>query len=71
MHDYQGRFAIRKGQWKLVDDELYNLETDLEEKNNVAPEYPEKVKELRALLKKQQDDGFTVKRYEMTGKQNL
>lgn len=60
MHDYNGKFAIRKGFWKLVDDELYNLETDVEEENNVAAENPEIVKELRALLKKQQDDGFTV-----------
>ncbi len=62
MHDYQGRFAIRKGYWKLVDEELYNLKTDMEEKNNVAAEYPEIVRELKALLKKQQDDGFTVKK---------
>jgi len=62
MHDYHGRFAIRKGHWKLVDDELYNLNTDLEEKNNVSADYPEIVTELKALLKKQQDDGFTVKR---------
>ena len=62
MYDYQGRFAIRKGYWKLVDDELYNLETDLEETNNVAAEFPDKVEELKALLKKQQDDGFTVMR---------
>ncbi|MBA7572802.1 hypothetical protein ES708_14588 [subsurface metagenome] len=62
MHDYQGRFAIRKGNWKLVDEELYNLETDLAEKNNVAAEYPDVVRELKALLKKQQDDGFTVRK---------
>ncbi len=62
MHDYQGRFAIRKGNWKLVDDELYNLEADLEEKNNVAADNPGIVDELKALLKKQQDDGYSVKR---------
>ena len=62
MHDYQGRFAIRKGKWKLVEEELYNLETDLVEKNNVADKYPEIVKELKDLLRIQQDAGFTVKR---------
>lgn len=61
MHDYQGRFAIRKGNWKLIDEELYNLETDQEENNNVADEHPEIVNELKALLKEQQDAGFTVK----------
>jgi len=61
MHDYQGRYAVRKGHKKLVDDELYNLKTDLQEKNNVASEHPKIVKELKALLEKQQDAGSTVK----------
>lgn len=30
--------------------QLYNLKTDAEEKNNVAEKYPEKVKEMQALL---------------------
>ena len=30
--------------------QLYNLTDDLGEKNNVASKYPEKVKELEALL---------------------
>ena len=62
MHDYQGRFAIRKGGWKLVDDELYNLKVDLEEKIEVSEEFPEKVEELKKLLEKQRENGFTVKR---------
>ncbi|WP_242134548.1 sulfatase [Aestuariivivens marinum] len=44
--------AMRKGKWKLheyFEDgeiELYNLETDIREHNNLFDEYPEKVKEL-------------------------
>jgi arylsulfatase A len=32
--------------------QLYNLKTDASEKNNVAEKYPEKVKEMQALLEK-------------------
>lgn len=48
--------AMRKGDWKLVYRmrtgalELYNLEDDLGEQNNVAAANPEKVKELAAEL---------------------
>ena len=48
--------AVRKGDWKLVYRmrtgtlELYNLEDDLGEQNNVAAAHPEKVKELAAEL---------------------
>ncbi len=54
MHDYQGRFAIRRGPWKLIDDELYNLDEDLSEKNNISEKFPEIVNELNALLKLKQ-----------------
>jgi arylsulfatase A-like enzyme len=49
--------VIRYGEWKLheyFEDnglELYNLRTDVGEKNNVASKNPEKVKELHAMLK--------------------
>ncbi|MFY0654012.1 MAG: sulfatase-like hydrolase/transferase [Cyclobacteriaceae bacterium] len=62
MNNYQGRFAIRKGKWKLVDEELYILGTDLVEENNVADKYPGIVKELKDLLRIQQAAGFTAKR---------
>ena len=39
--------------------QLYNLKEDLGEKNNVAVEHPEIVKELAALLKKIRNDGRT------------
>jgi len=48
--------AVRKGEWKLVyrmrtgQIELYNLSSDIGETNNVALQYPDKVKELSAEL---------------------
>ncbi|NQU51396.1 MAG: arylsulfatase [Bacteroidetes bacterium] len=71
-HSVNGKFAIRKGKWKLIfckgsggwsnptDDkaaklelpkyQLYNMETDISEKNNVYTDYPEIVEELSNLL---------------------
>jgi arylsulfatase A-like enzyme len=46
--------AVRKGEWKLLeqgsDAELYDLGKDLAEKNNLAKQYPERVKELQRML---------------------
>jgi arylsulfatase A len=50
--------GIRRGKWKLVrigrpgrqKSELYDLETDLGEKNNLADRHPDLVKELEDLL---------------------
>ncbi len=48
--------AIRKGNWKLIeylDDysiELYNLNADIGEENDVSKNHPDKVKELHELL---------------------
>jgi arylsulfatase A-like enzyme len=54
--------AVRKGDWKLVrqgspgvrnpDFELYNLEKDISEKENLAGQRPELVRELRADLER-------------------
>jgi arylsulfatase A-like enzyme len=46
------RWAVRSGNWKLVFDkeaklELYNLQNDLSETNNLAASNPEKTKELK------------------------
>ena len=47
--------GVRKGKWKLVKIkdkyELYNLDADLGEKNNLASSNKEKLEELKALLK--------------------
>ncbi len=46
--------AVRSGDWKLyiIDDQsmLYNLEEDIEEKNNVAGTHPELVETLKSKL---------------------
>lgn len=46
--------GIRRGKWKVVKRkknlELYNLETDLGERKNIAKDHPELVKELKGLL---------------------
>ena len=42
--------------------ELYNLKTDLSQKHNVAAEHPDKVAELKALLKKIREQGHSAPR---------
>ncbi len=59
-HESQGRRALQKGDWKLLQynvfvpekttTELYNLKEDLGEENNVASQHPEIVKELFELM---------------------
>lgn len=45
---YREQTAFRRGVWKLLNnEELYNLQSDISEKNNLAAEYPDKVKELQ------------------------
>ena len=49
--------AVRKGQWKLIEFfedgriELYNIDRDISEKNDLAEKMPEKAKELHVLLR--------------------
>lgn len=82
---FKDRYAIRKGDWVLIDSksgmhsqvpgwfneqfgysenmfegELYNLKEDISQKNNLYPEYPEKVAELKALLEKYKASGRSV-----------
>ncbi len=52
--EHEGNRAVRKGKWKLVskypnDWELYDLQADRTELNNLAQKYPQKVKQLKAL----------------------
>lgn len=42
------------------EEQLYNLQKDLGEQQNVAAENPEKVKELKVLLKKETDKGCVL-----------
>ncbi|MBV5312739.1 MAG: arylsulfatase [Prolixibacteraceae bacterium] len=59
-HEHGGRKALRKGDWKLVNYdvfdpakttvELYNIASDPDEQNNVAAQHPEVVKELSELM---------------------
>jgi arylsulfatase A-like enzyme len=48
--------AIRRGNWKLIERfedgrvQLYDLQSDLSEKNNLVDEHPEKVAEMRQQL---------------------
>jgi arylsulfatase A-like enzyme len=60
--------AVRQGKWKLIPSytppngkprpaELFDLEADLPEANNLAEKYPDKVKELLALLDEQRKSG--------------
>lgn len=57
-HELNGREALRAGNWKLIRQpivgetilELYDLSQDTHEDANLAKQYPEKVKELEALM---------------------
>lgn len=51
--DYHGKLSIRKGPWKLVGEELYNLDTDFKESQDMAQDHPEIVESLKDLLQQQ------------------
>ncbi|NNE93230.1 MAG: arylsulfatase [Verrucomicrobiales bacterium] len=66
-----GYLSGRNAAWEKkrdypVDDklpvELYNLKTDIGQKNNLAAKNPEKVAELKDLLKKIREQGFSAPR---------
>ena len=61
---YNGQQAVRIGRWKGVRKnifdgnlaiELYDLETDLEEKLNVSSQYPEIVKKMESIMKQEHE----------------
>lgn len=57
-HEQNGREALRCGNWKLIRQpivgetslELYDLSKDIHENHNLANQFPQRVKELEALL---------------------
>ncbi|MBK1833444.1 arylsulfatase [Roseibacillus ishigakijimensis] len=55
-HGFDGQFAIRLGDWKLLlphgkkREELYHLAQDPEEKHNLAPGHPERVLAMKQKL---------------------
>jgi len=87
---FANTYAIRHGDWVLVDTEsgygskvnpvwekrhaypaddsqpaeLYNIRDDIAQKKNLAAAHPEKVEELRSLLKKIQQQGHSAPRLE-------
>ena len=58
--DFSGNLAIRKGPWKLIGGQLFNLEEDPVESHDLAEEHPERVSELEDLRQKQVGDGRTA-----------
>jgi arylsulfatase A len=88
-----GRYAIRHGDWLLVDSkdgyvsrrdaawetrhgyspdddgpvELYDLKTDLPQRQNIAAAHPEKVAELQTLLKRIREQGHSAPRLQTAG----
>ena len=61
-HHEQPMSALRKGDWKIVENlisgefELYNLKYDVIEMTDLRFSHPEKLEEMKMLLKKWQDD---------------
>ena len=51
--DYGGRLSIRKGNWKLVGKELFDISSDLAEKKDLSGDFPQIVEELKLLLEEQ------------------
>lgn len=63
---YGGQQAVRAGKWKAIrqglmrlrrpeqiETELYDLQTDVGEQTNVAPQHPEIVRELEAVMRRE------------------
>ena len=59
---YNGQQAVRLGKWKGIrkdifdgnmDVELYDLDNDIQEQNNLATQYPEVVEKIEAIMKQE------------------
>ena len=60
LHEYNGQQAVRMGNWKAIrknifggnmEIELYNLETDIQEQNNLAADHPELVSQMERIMR--------------------
>jgi arylsulfatase A-like enzyme len=60
--DFGGNLAIREGPWKLIGEQLFNLEEDLQESLDLAEAHPDIVHDLKDLLQKQVEEGRTANR---------
>lgn len=68
-HELNGRQAIRQDNWKLIkynvkkneNYQLYNLENDISETNDLASKMPEKVAELSKILESSRTDSEVFK----------
>jgi len=56
-HDYNGGFAIRDQRWKLVGDELYDMQADAKESTDLSKQHPDIVKKMRETLEHYQHAG--------------
>jgi arylsulfatase len=70
---YGGQQAVRTGKWKAVRKninkgnlkiELYNLDEDIIEQNDVADQYPEIVKQMETIMQKEHTPS-TVERFKL------
>jgi len=76
---YGGQQAVRKGPWKAIRKnihegslkiELYDLDEDIREENNVADDYPEIIKSMEEIMKKEHNPS-TIDRFKLTGIDDL
>jgi arylsulfatase A-like enzyme len=74
---YKGQVAVRMGKWKMVwknikegnkEVELYDLDNDIQEKNNIMDQHPELLKKFYEILKKEHqtpvNNSFTIEALE-------
>jgi len=80
---YNGQVAIRMGKWKMVwkniekgnkDVELYDLDVDIKEENNIMNNHPELLKKFYEIIKKEhtkpENESFVIEGVEQIISQN-